>query len=493
MLFNSQEFLLFFPLVTILYYLIPHKRSLRTYMLLVASYVFYGCWNPKYILLLFAVTLTTYLSALLLQKVSGSGAKKAVLASCITFNLAVLFVFKYLDFACQNLGLLSGFLLHRPVSLPLFNLVLPVGISFFTFQALGYIIDVYRGDIPAEKNFPRYALFVSFFPQLVAGPIERSKNLLPQFTEKHSFSWDNIKDNFVLILWGFFLKLVVADRIAIFVDAVYADPENYGGAFLIIASILFAFQIYCDFYGYSTIAIGAAGMMGFRLMKNFDGPYLATTVAEFWKKWHISLTSWFRDYVYIPLGGNRKGRIRTHINRLIVFLLSGLWHGAMWTYVIWGGLNGLYLVISSLLLPLKKKLVRVVGWKEEATGNHILQAVVTFLLVDITWVFFRARSLDKAVFIFKSMLTEHNYWVLFDGSLYKLGLTLPSFVVMLISILLLLMVDHLHKKGIHFRTWLWQQNIWIRIPVIVLLIQVIIIFGIWGREYDQTAFIYFQF
>lgn len=266
----------------------------------------------------------------------GGGWKKCGLGISITSNLMILFFFKYFDFVISNINSIL-YTLNIEIFEPAFDVILPVGISFYIFQAIGYIIDVYRGEIRAEKNFFKYALFVSFFPQLVAGPIERSKNLLHQIDVPQKFSFERMREGLLVMLWGYFLKIVIADRIAIFVDKVYGNYMLYEGIYLSVASILFAFQIYCDFAGYSIIAIGVAKILGFQLMENFNAPYLAQSVSDFWRRWHISLSSWFRDYVYIPLGGNRRGKGKRYVNLLVVFIISGLWHGANWNFVVWGG------------------------------------------------------------------------------------------------------------------------------------------------------------
>ncbi len=347
MLFNSLHFLIFFPIVLIVFYVLPQK--LKYFWLLIASYYFYMCWNAKYAVLILFSTVITYLSGLLIEKVKSEDKeqkKKIVLknwivAGSFTINLGILFFFKYTGFMFVTLEKIFN-IMHISLHMPAFDIILPVGISFYTFQALSYTMDVYRDEIKAEKSFFKYALFVSFFPQLVAGPIERSKNLLKQLEGNKRFDFDVAKDGFMLMLWGLFLKIVVADRIGIFVDTVYGDFESFGGLYIVVASILFAIQIYCDFAGYSTIAMGAAQILGIKLMENFDAPYLSTSVADFWRRWHISLTTWFKDYLYIPLGGSRKGTLRKYINKIIVFLISGLWHGAGFSYIVWGGLNGLY-------------------------------------------------------------------------------------------------------------------------------------------------------
>ena len=361
LLFNSGKYIVFLPVVVLMYYVLPVKA--KKYWLLAASYYFYMCWNAKYALLMLASTLITWLSGLGLERVKAGAyaprqrerLKKWIVALSFVSNLGILFFFKYFNFTVDLLqSVLSH--LHIQLNMPTFDVILPVGISFYTFQALGYTMDVYRGEIPAERDFFSYALFVSFFPQLVAGPIERSGNLLGQLAVPHKFSFDNLREGLLIILWGFFLKLVIADRLALYIDTVYGARYLYPGAYLALAAVLFAIQIYCDFYGYSTIAMGSAKLLGINLMENFKSPFLSTTVAEFWRNWHVSLTSWFKDYLYIPLGGSRKGKFRKQLNRMIVFLVSGLWHGASMSYVVWGGLNGVYQVIGELLMPLRIRL-----------------------------------------------------------------------------------------------------------------------------------------
>lgn len=342
MLFNSIDFLIFFPIVVLFYYIIPKK--VRNFWLLIVSYYFYMNWNAKYILLLLVSTIATYMFGLMIDyyenreiEIRKKKRNKTIsLVLCLIINLSILFAFKYYNFFWDSI---SKLLLYAgiQVSVPKNDLLLPVGISFYTFQALSYTIDVYRGEIYAERNFCKYALFVSFFPQLVAGPIERSKNLLSQLSKNSKMNSAEIREGILLMLWGFFLKIMIAERAAVIVNTVYDNIELYKGFYLILATILFAIQIYCDFAGYSVIAMGAAKILGINLMENFKAPYFSETVAIFWRNWHISLSSWFKDYVYIPLGGNQKGKVRKYINNLIVFLLSGLWHGASWTFVLWGG------------------------------------------------------------------------------------------------------------------------------------------------------------
>lgn len=497
MLFNSLDFIIFFPIVIGIYYLIPQK--IRTYWLLAASYYFYMCWNAKYVLLLLFSTVVTYVSGLLIERCAGEEReekrrrrKKLCLAASFVLNLSVLFLFKYLDFGIESLNAVLG-RLHLALHAPEFDLLLPVGISFYTFQALGYTMDVYRGEIYAEKNFFRYALFVSFFPQLVAGPIERSKNLLRQLDRPAKPTVAGMREGILLMLWGYFLKVVLADRIAVFVDTVYGDFETYTGVYLIVATLLFAVQIYCDFSGYSVIAMGAAKMLGIQLMENFDAPYLSASVAEFWRRWHISLSGWFRDYLYIPLGGNRKGRLRKYANLLITFGVSGLWHGAAWSYVVWGLLNGVYQIIGDVLSPVKKRAAAFLEIKEDSLSHRCIRTVTTFFLVDLAWVFFRADTAFHALRIIKRMFTADNPWVWFDGSLYQCGLNQKNFTLVIWGVLLLFVADICKYKNIKIREIVAKQDDWAQLLTVAAAVFAILLFGMWGVGYNAADFIYFQF
>lgn len=499
MLFNSFNFLTFFPIVVVMYFIIPNR--LKNYWLLICSYYFYMGWNAKYALLILLSTVITFLSGLLLEYVKNNENcqegrkvfyKKAIVASSFILNLGILFYFKYFNFALELCAdVLKVF--HLSVEFPIFDIVLPVGISFYTFQALSYTMDVYRGEIYAEKNFFQYALFVSFFPQLVAGPIERSKNLLMQLAHKNKFDFSRFIDGLLLMLWGYFLKMVLADRIAIFVDTVYGDVSQYRGFYLVTATVLFAVQIYCDFSGYSTIAMGAARVLGINLMENFDAPYLSVSVAEFWRRWHISLTSWFKDYLYIPLGGSRKGKIRKYFNKLIVFLVSGLWHGAGLSYVVWGGLNGLYQVIGEILTPVRDFLVMHLGLHRESMGHRFVHMIGTFVLVDFSWIFFRANSFDDALTVIKQMRHLDNAVIFWNGALYDCGLDSKNFGLMILGIGLLFVADLLKRKKVCIREIIQSQDDWCKSVVIAFSICAILLFGIWGPGYNEANFIYFQF
>ncbi len=496
MLFNSLQFLIFLPVVLLIYFILPQK--IRYIWLLISSYYFYMCWNAKYLILIVISTVITYACGLIIDNLNKREParketyKKLCVAAGVILNLSILFFFKYYNFA-------AGIVAHvfRAVNINLnireFDVLLPVGISFYTFQALGYTIDVYRGETEAEKNIFKYALFVSFFPQLVAGPIERSKNLLKQLFEPHSFSFDDFIEGLYLMLWGYFLKLVIADRIAVYVDAVFDDIVTYRGYYLTVAVILFAIQIYCDFAGYSVIARGVARVFGIELMENFDAPYLSGSVAEFWRRWHISLTSWFRDYLYIPLGGNRRGELRKNLNILIVFLVSGLWHGASFNFIAWGGINGVYQIIGSYLRKPRIALKNALGIDDDSLGSGIIKTVITFLLVDFSWIFFRAGGFGMALEVIRSILTVHNPWILFDGSLFNFSLDEGEFFVLFIAILVLLFADVMKKRSVVIRNVIMRQD-WLSQSLIVSFsILLILVFGIWGEGYDAQNFIYFQF
>ncbi|MCR5402602.1 MAG: MBOAT family protein [Butyrivibrio sp.] len=492
MLFNSLQFLIFFPIVLCVFYVIPEK--LKRPWLLIASYFFYMCWNARYALLLLTSTAVTFASGILIERAREKDPPrmKPVVAASFVINLSILFFFKYFNFTVNLLQNIAA-LFHITLNAPVLDVILPVGISFYTFQALSYTVDVYRRDVEAEKSFVTYALYVSFFPQLVAGPIERSKNLLQQLKVFKKFDYRRFLDGSMIMLWGYFLKVVLADRISVFVDTVYRDIPTYGGMYLIVATILFAIQIYCDFAGYSTIAVGAAKILGINIMENFKAPYLSTSVGMFWRNWHISLTSWFKDYLYIPLGGSRKGKGRKYMNKLIVFLVSGLWHGADLSFVVWGGLNGIYQIIGEVLLPFRTKVNSTFNLSRDTIGHKAMEALITFILVDFAWIFFRAQSISDAVMVIKSIFTTYNPWILFDGSLYNCGLNSKEFWFMITCILILLWSDVQKKKNVIIRDVILAQDGWCKVLIIAVAISAILIFGVWGTGYNDSSFIYFQF
>ena len=445
--------------------------------MLFASYYFYMCWNASYVLLIVASTAIDYFCGLKMGRQSEQHKRRKYLILSLFTNLGLLFTFKYFNFFSATF---SHFLqsLGLSVSTPFLNVLLPVGISFYTFQTLSYTIDVYRGKLEPEPHFGIFALYVSFFPQLVAGPIERASHLLPQFKEKKVFDEESVVSGLRLILWGLFKKIVVADRLAVYVDSVYGNVEFHSGLTLIVATYFFAFQIYCDFSGYSDIAIGAARVMGFDLMKNFNRPYFAISIPDFWRRWHISLSTWFKDYLYIPLGGNRVSVPRMYLNLAIVFLISGLWHGANWTFLVWGALHGIYIVTSRLTLSFRDGLVE----KLHLSKNLItpFRIFISFHLVLFAWIFFRADSITHANLIVSKIATL-NWGQLFIPAM-------DQFVYSIFSIVLLLIGDILLEKY-NFSFQFKKRPAIIRWSVYASIIIIILLFGV----FNGSQFIYFQF
>lgn len=461
MLFNSIDFLVFFPVVCTVYFSLPSIR-LRNIFLLAACYWFYASWQPVYLLLLVAATMVTYSSAILACRFRNH--RKTIITSGIAADLAMLFFFKYFNFAGELLGsILSASGLR--LDIPHLEILLPVGISFYIFQAIGYLADV-AGDLnnpllrngkTVERNLLRFALFMSFFPQLVAGPIERSRDLLPQFREMHRFSHDNFMAGLKLMLAGYFLKLVIADRCAIYVDTVWNNLADHNGGSCLLAAFLFSLQIYGDFAGYSLVAIGAAKIMGFRLSMNFNRPYLSGSVTEFWQRWHISLSRWMRDYVYIPLGGNRKGAVRTRINLMTTMLLSGLWHGADLSFIAWGGLHGGAMAIEK-------------RHKGKTVNYRWLRITATFVFVTFAWIFFRAPDMSDAYDYIEKIFSEPGipYLAIADFIAITAGLT----------------VWELRRfRNERLRSWFAEHTL------IAMSIAYIILFGV----LDGSQFIYFAF
>src|ERR1700741_4174995 len=392
MLFNSIEFIIFFPLVTVLYFLLPHRY--RWFHLLISSCVFYSFFIPVYILILFFTIIIDYYAGLFIEKAPGRVKKKRWLVLSICANVGVLAVFKYYNFFIDNVNQLLGYDAHS--SLPYLHIILPIGLSFHTFQAMSYTIEVYRGNQKAERHSGIYALYVMFYPQLVAGPIERPQNMLHQFYRKHEFEYARVVSGLRLMLWGLFKKVVVADNLVNVVNTIYSDQYPQNSLTYCIAALFFSFQIYCDFSGYSDIAVGSARVMGFDLMQNFNLPYISRSVREFWSRWHISLSTWFRDYLYIPLGGSRVPLWKHWRNLILVFLISGFWHGANWTFVIWGALHGLAVISGAMF------------FKATAANSRFasfLKAFGVFVFVTIAWIFFRAESLNRACAVIKTILT----------------------------------------------------------------------------------------
>ncbi|MCH2232328.1 MAG: MBOAT family protein [Crocinitomicaceae bacterium] len=429
-------------------------------------------WEVSLIILILISTVIDYLVSNGIARQESHRKKKWLLAVSVLSNLTILGVFKYADFFIENINqviLAAG----GTSKIHLLRLILPMGISFYTFQTMSYTIDVYKGKLKPEKHLGIFALYVCYFPQLVAGPIERAGNLLGELRKKVSFSYENLSWGFRLMIWGFFKKVVIADRLGIYVDQIYNNPSGYDGLALILGSALFAIQIYCDFSGYSDIAIGVSRMFGIKLRINFKLPYTALSFSEFWTRWHISLSQWFRDYLYIPLGGNRASKPRWLLNLLIVFLVSGFWHGAAWTFIIWGGLHGLYLIVENLL-P-----------KREASNNILLKGVkmlFVFILVDFAWIFFRANSLSDAFHIIENL----GNWQLANFSETINGFGLLTFLLMMVILLIFVIIDPIMDRILKENTplSLWQNQL-----IYSTLTAAILIFGFFG----EVQFLYFQF
>lgn len=441
MLFNSLEFLIFFPIVVLLYYVIPQKWN--KIWLLATSYFFYLCWSIPYVLVLLFVTVSSWCFGQLLQRKKS----KAALSMGIIVVVASLLLFKYADFVLLNVNSLLG---KTGISYrtPLFSLALPVGISFYTLQALSYLIDIYKGKINSEKNILHYALYISFFPTVVSGPIQKAGIFLSQVLTPKKFEYEKVRNGLIQMTWGFFLKIVIADRIAILVNRVYDDYSAYSGSILIVATICYGIQLYCDFAGYSYLAMGIAKALGYQVCENFKQPYLAVSVKDFWRRWHISLSSWLRDYIYIPLGGSRVSKGRKYLNLMITFLISGLWHGASWGYVFWGFLHGFYQVVGEVTAPIRDRIRGMLHITADGKGYGIFRRIFVFALIDYAWLYFRAPSLRAGFEMTRQML--QHLWIsnLYDGSLTQLGLDDLQLMVVGIAIIIAFVVDILHEKEI---------------------------------------------
>jgi alginate O-acetyltransferase complex protein AlgI len=489
MLFNSLDFAIFFPIFFIIYWIFSKKIVARNILILTSSYIFYAWWDWRF---LFLIIFSSFVDFTLGQKIfkeSKKSIKRNYLILSLLLNLGFLAYFKYANFFIDSF--INSFRLFG-TELDSFSLsiILPVGISFYTFQTLSYTIDIYRERLEPTKNWLAFFSFVAFFPQLVAGPIERASQLLPQFFKTYKFSYKAFKSGLLLIAFGLFKKMVIADRLAILVNEVYNNPTDHGGQALIIATIFFAFQIYCDFSGYSDIAIGIARTLGFDLMKNFDTPYFSKSITEFWRRWHISLSTWFRDYVYIPLGGSRKGKNRMYINLLLVFVISGLWHGAAITFIIWGFIHGVIIVIEKATNTYKKSFYKKIKIDKNNLLERILFLSITFLIVCFSWIFFRANSFSDSIYIVKNLFNFNSEFI----NPYNLGLASHEFdlaIIAIIAIIALLGFDYFHRKYNAFKA-LNRMHFLVRSVFYVIIAFVIIIFGKYGDD-SVSEFIYFQF
>lgn len=489
MLFNSIDFLVFFPVVCILFFALPPRR--RWVLLLLASYWFYMSWKPEYAVLIALSTLVDYWCACRMAAIEQQQARRPLLYLSISVNLGMLFLFKYLGFFT---GSVAGMMEMAGFSWapPRLDILLPVGISFYTFQTMSYTVDVYWGRVKPEHHLGIFAVFVSFFPQLVAGPIERAGNLLPQFRATQHFDAERIASGLRLMAWGMFKKVVIADRLAVGVDHVYNDAMSFPGPVLALATLLFAFQIYCDFSGYSDIALGGARVLGFTLMTNFRSPYHSGSISEFWQRWHISLSTWFRDYVYIPLGGNRTVRWRWYHNLLLTFLISGLWHGAAWTFVVWGALHGAYLVLAIVTGPMRDRAATATGLARVPQLMRGINVAWTFLLVCLGWVFFRAADMSTGMHIATTAFTGHGGWLEPGGAkafFAALGMGRTELLIAACAVFAMEAV-HVVQARYGMQRFLYMMPTALRWAGYYALIAAIIYYGAY---YRTSEFIYFQF
>ncbi|WP_188766050.1 MBOAT family O-acyltransferase [Emticicia aquatilis] len=487
MLFNSIEFLLFFPIVTIVYFLLVHKH--RWWWLLAASCVFYMVFKPEYLLILGFTIVVDYYAGIWIENAVGKQRKWFLILSLVA-NIGVLAFFKYTNFAIFALA--QANIAHYK----LLDFILPIGLSFHTFQAMSYTIEVYRGNQKAEKHFGLYALYVMFYPQLVAGPIERPQNVLHQFYEKKSFDYQRVTSGLKLMAWGLFKKVVIADRLTLFVDKVYDTPTQYEGVPIIIATIFFTFQIYCDFSGYSDIALGSAEVMGFKLMKNFDRPYFSKSISEFWRRWHISLSTWFRDYLYIPLGGNRVSKTRQNFNQFFVFAVSGLWHGANWNFIIWGALHGFYLIFARITQKPRAYFNKITGLEKVPFILKTVQAFTTFCLVAFAWIFFRGNYLEQSqcwhlvTHLFSNLPSTKEFLTYnYIAKNVFLEFTMVEFLIA-VGLIIFMEIIHYIQRDKSIRQIVSNYPTALRWTLYYLFIMAFFILGI----FDQPAkFIYFQF
>jgi len=483
MLFNSFQFALFFPLVVFLYVVAPHR--LRWVILLLASCVFYMAFIARYILILGFTIVIDYCAGLVIERSEGATRRRWLIVSILA-NCGVLALFKYYGFFRENLAYIAR-ALDWNYSLPALSIILPIGLSFHTFQAMSYTIEVYRGNQRAECHFGIFALYVMFFPQLVAGPIERPQNLLHQFHKRYQFDYEQTVGGLRLMLWGFFKKIAIADNAAIVAGEVFDHARSYHGAPLLIGVVMFAFQIYGDFSGYSDIARGAARILGFDLMRNFDCPYFAVSIPDFWRRWHISLSTWFRDYLYIPLGGNRTSLWRRNVNLLGVFLISGLWHGASWTFVLWGALHGFYVVVSRTTTEVRDRIYA--SFSRIAIVRPFVSAFITFMLVCVAWTFFRANRISDAFYMVGNMFVDLQYAGEDSAALLsRIALSPTELVLLLSGIVILLFAEWMHEH--HWS--LASLSIWpapLRWAGYYAVVFWLVFFGFAGTK----QFIYFQF
>lgn len=465
MIFNSIQFLIFLIITFIIYYLVKDKY--RYIILLIASYYFYCSSNPKNIIILLLVTIISYFSGLIIEKTNNKKRKKIIIASTTILLVGLLLYYKYSYFILENINIIFS----KDFSIE--NIIVPLGISFFTLQAISYPIDVYRKDVVVEKNILKYSLFISFFPQILSGPIGKSKEMLPQFNLKHLYDKNKISNGIMIIIYGLFKKVLIADLMAIGINNVYTNLSDFKGLALLIVVVLYSFQIYFDFSSYSNIAYGCGKIFGYDLNKNFNLPYFANSIKNFWSRWHMSLSTWFRDYLYFPLGGNRCSKYRSYLNILIVFLVSGLWHGASWTYIIWGGLHAIYQILERMF-KLKFK-------------NNYLNIMKTFLLVTFAWIFFRANTLSDSIYVITNIFDISFADI--KGQILAIGLDKYDLLVLFISVGSVFILEFLqYKKNIYSK--IMNLSLISKLVICIALVFITIIFGSYGPGFDNSQFIY---
>ncbi len=478
---TSLNYISFLIFVTVTYFLIPPKT--QKLHLLIFSYIFCGFFGTECIVIIFLYSILNFYFGIILKRLESEKYRKSFFSVCIIVNLSALLVYKYSIFIINNLSLITQTSISHSLNIPI-NIVAPVGISFYTFQSISYLIDIYKKKILPEHSFLDFALSINFFPKLIAGPIERATTLLPQFSSAKIFDYERIRSGLVLILWGYFQKIVIADRLAVYVNAVYNTPQSSFGLSIWLATLFFTFQIYCDFNGYIDIARGFSKVLGFKLSRNFQQPYLAISIRDFWKRWHISLSSWLRDYLYIPLGGNRVSLIKKYRNILIVFILCGFWHGPSWTFIIWGTLHGVYLVSELAITNASIKRTKILPSKGRQVTVNILKIFSTFFLVSIGWLFFRANSVNDAFVLIKNGMILNNMSVQVQD-----GLSTDQILLSFILIFFVMIIDFLQSKY-SLQDILFKQPLVIRWVIYMLLIYSIILLP---ASNDIAQFIYFRF
>ncbi len=483
MSYLSLSFAAFVAVLLVLYYLLPAKW--RVGVLLVASIGFYACFDLRYLLFLLIAAVSTFLCARFLPRLKKKG---LWIGACITLNAGIWFAIKELPWL-----LITASRLFEKVglpALPVLSWLVPVGLSYFTLQAIGYLVDVAKGRIQAETNVFRYVLFLSWFPAIVQGPISRYEQLMPQLQNTKRFSFETMRSNLLLILFGLVKKMVIADRLGLFVNTCFGKFSELHGAILYLAAVGYAIQLYADFSGCVDLCRGVSGLFGVDLVRNFDRPYLARSIKEFWGRWHISLSTWLKNYIYIPLGGNRKGTMRKYGNIFATFMVSGLWHGAGFNFFLWGGLHAVYQIIGQATLPLRNKVKALIGVKEGSLSERIYQTVITFHLVTFAWIIFRAGGLMTGLSYIKNMLVSADLWVLFNGDLFKFGLSQNYLVLLLVHIVALFAIEMCTKSQQHAIEGIQRQHLVLRWAIYLVLIFDVLLFGVYGSGYDMASFMY---